>query len=155
MTRVHVAAGKNTSIVMVLSYCRNIILVVGLFTFAQPGLTGSLNAQVTISEEEAVSKMIKLYTGTNFKTPMVRGWRIQIVTTNDRKTMESALNKFESLYPDIDYKWEHNPPYYQVRIGAYERKSELEAFMIRLKEDFPSSIPVQDDIEKKEIIRYR
>ena len=112
-------------------------------------------AQVSLVEEVAVSKMMTQYKSTNFKTPMIRAWRIQIITTNDRKTMESALEDFEELYPDINYKWEHNPPYYQVRIGAFERKADLEGFMVKLKEDFPAAIPVQDDIEKKEIIMYK
>lgn len=86
--------------------------------------------------------------------PTIRGWRIQIMTTNDRSEMEAGLLKFEELYPDIDYKWEHNPPYYQVRIGAFEKKNDLEVYLIDFKQEFPSSIPVQDDIKKTEILEF-
>ena len=154
-TPVLVAVEKNTNNVMGHSQRHYILMtlagvIVNLFL-----VRSHVAAQVSLVEEVAVSKMMTQYKSTNFKTPMIRAWRIQIITTNDRKTMESALEDFEELYPDINYKWEHNSPYYQVRIGAFERKADLEGFMVKLKEDFPAAIPVQDDIEKKEIIMYK
>ena len=111
-----------------------------------------LNGQVTLTEEPAITKLMEYYVKSNTNTPFVRAWRIQIMTTNDRSEMEKGIKKFEVIYPHIDYKWEHNPPYYQVRIGAYEKKNDLEAFLLELKQEFPSAIPVQDNILKKELI---
>ena len=116
--------------------------------------TISLSAQVIINEEPEIRSIMNAYEQSNKSEEIVRGWRIQIMTTNDRSEMEAGLLKFERLYPHIDFKWEHNPPYYQVRIGAYEKKVDLEAFMIELKKEFPSSIPVQDDIKKTEILSF-
>jgi len=125
--------------------------------FAAAALLFSLrtSAQVTIKEEAGVKSIMKQYTSVNAQTPMVRAWRVQVITTNDRSTMEEALEELEEMYPEIKYKWEHNPPYYQVRLGAFEKKSDLEAFLVKLRDDFPAAIPVQDDIEKTEIIRYQ
>ena len=50
------------------------------------------------------------------------------------------------------YKWEHNPPYYQVRTGAYELREDLEAKLLELKKDFPSAIPVQAEMKKGELL---
>ena len=69
-----------------------------------------------------------------------------------RRSMEKAILDFERLYPHINFDWEHNAPYYQVRVGAYEKREDLEAFLLEIKKDFPSAIPVQADIEKKELI---
>lgn len=113
-----------------------------------------INAQVLIQEEPAIQSIMSIYEQTNKSESFTRGWRIQILTTNDRSEMEAGLQKFQTLYPHIDYKWEHNPPYYQVRIGAYEKKNDLEAFLLELKQEFPSSIPVQDDIIKTEILNF-
>jgi len=85
--------------------------------------------------------------------PVVRGWRIQILTTNDRRKMENGIKRFEVLYPHIPYKWEHNPPYYQVRIGAYELREDLESMLLQLKRDFPAALPVQAEMEKTELIK--
>jgi len=68
--------------------------------------------------------------------------------------MEEGIKKFEMLYPDIQYSWEHNPPYYQVRIGAYELREDLEATLLLLKNHFPSSLPVQAEMKKTELLKY-
>lgn len=108
--------------------------------------------QVTISEEAIVSQAMDTYMSRNMEENIIRGWRIQIITTDDRREMDLANQKFSMLYPHIKYDWQHNAPYYQVRIGAYEKKEDLEAFMLELKKEFPSAIPVQDDIKKDELI---
>ncbi len=110
--------------------------------------------QVTINEEPAITEVMQKYIHNNLQKPTVRAWRIQILTTNDRREMEDGIKKFEMLYPDIQYTWEHNPPYYQVRIGAYELREDLEAILLMLKNNFPSSLPVQAEMEKTELLKY-
>ncbi len=109
-------------------------------------------AQVTISEEPEITKLMDTYKSQNKKKMTVRAWRIQILTTNDRREMELGIKKFEQLYPQMRYKWEHNPPYYQVRTGAYELREDLEAKLLELKKDFPSAIPVQAEMKKQELL---
>lgn len=110
------------------------------------------SAQVTLSEESEITRMMDQYRQNNIDNPVVRAWKIQILTTNDRRKMEQGIKKFELLYPSIPYSWEHNPPYYQVRIGAYELKEDLEATLLELKRDFPSALPVQAEMSKKALI---
>ncbi len=144
-------AGKNTNTVMANNRIVHIVrgaIVLLIICWS----IGTTQAQVNIVEEKPISEIMDMYVRNNFNTPMVRAWRIQIITTNNRALMEDSIKEFEELYPDIKYKWQHNPPYYQVRIGAYEKRQDLEAFLLKLKEDFPAAIPVQDDIEKTEII---
>jgi len=117
-------------------------------------LSIGLCAQVTINEEPAITEVMQKYIHNNLQNPTVRAWRIQILTTNDRREMEDGIKKFEMLYPDVQYTWEHNPPYYQVRIGAYELREDLEATLLMLKNDFPSSLPVQAEMEKTELLKY-
>lgn len=117
-------------------------------------LSGVSYGQVTIKEDPAITRLMQSYEQSNKEEELVRGWRIQIMTTNDRSQMEAGLLKFENLYPHINYKWEHNPPYYQVRIGAFEKKNDLESYLLDFKKEFPSSIPVQDDIKKTEILEF-
>jgi len=117
-------------------------------------MTGMAAAQVTISEESSITNLMQTYKSENKKKTIVRAWRIQILTTNDRREMELGIKEFQKLYPDMDYKWEHNPPYYQVRTGAYELRDDLEAKLLELKRDFPSAIPVQAEMKKRELLKY-
>jgi len=153
MIRVLVEAVKNTNNVMVNSNPLKKYLLTSVIAVLSMLSSGELYSQLLVNEEIEIEKMMKQYKENNFDTPMVRAWRIQIITSNDRSVMDEAIDDFIKLYPDIEYKWQHNPPYYQVRIGAYEKKENLEAFLLKLKKDFPSAIPVQDDINKSEIIK--
>ena len=124
-----------------------------LFTFSCVTTISSI-AQINIVEQPSIIKLMQVYKSKNAQTPITRGWRIQIVATSDRMEMEKSYKKFEMLYPHVDYTWEHNPPYYQVRVGAYEKKEDLEATLLELKKEFPLSIPVQDDIAKKDLVEF-
>ena len=83
---------------------------------------------------------------TNQQKESIKGWRIQIITTNDRRNSENAKARFQRLYPEINVKWKQEVPFYKVQIGAYETKEELQAFLQEIKVDFPSAIPVVDNV---------
>ena len=125
-----------------------IVLFIGLLLGFQSYGQGT----VTVSTSPKVNQMMDEFTATNKSENTIKGWRIQIITTNNRRKMETARSKFSSMYPDVDVKWNHVAPYYRVKVGAYENKMQLMGFLLELKEDFPGVIPVMDDIKKSELI---
>ena len=153
MTHALVVAVRNTNNAMV---SKLTLVVFNLLLISLISIVSVMesDAQVIINEEPSIIKLMQIYKGKNAQSPIVRAWRIQIMATSDRMEMEQAYKKFEMLYPQIDYTWEHNPPYYQVRVGAYEKKADLEATLLEMKQDFPLSIPVQDDIAKKDLVEF-
>jgi hypothetical protein len=82
----------------------------------------------------------------------MRAWRIQIITTDDRREMEAARSRFSNLYPGVQLEWKHVVPYYQVRVGAYENKLDLMPFLLEVKKVFPSATPVNDMVNKKTLV---
>jgi len=108
--------------------------------------------EVNVNTSATITQMMDQFTSTNKSQNTIKGWRIQIITTNDRRKMETARSKFSSMYPDIDLKWNHVAPYYRVKVGAYENKMQLMGFLLELKNDFPGVIPVMDDISKSELV---
>lgn len=126
-----------------------ITLLLVAFTFLR-----QLSAQqVIIEESPLIASFLHQYIDAQQAEENVRGWRVQIISTDNRREMEKAKAKFEMLYPDIETSWTHMVPYYQVRVGAYEDKSKLMAFMLEVKEEFPTATPVVDDIPKSAFIR--
>jgi len=109
-------------------------------------------AQVTISEEPTISGLMNSFISQSRSSQYVQGWRIQLITTNDRRKMEAARSKCANLYPGLEPHWKHVSPYYQVQIGAYRTKLELQSFLLELKEDFPNAIPVMDKILETELL---
>lgn len=123
------------------------------FVFVFLMMVGVIFAQqVLVTEEPAITELMKRYLEENKREKTIKGWRIQIIATTDRRKMQNAKTKFISIYPDIKLKWEHIPPYYKVAIGAWEDKITCEAFLVDIKNHFHTSIPVVDDIKKVELI---
>lgn len=114
----------------------------------------SMDAQVTVVEDDQVSQMLRNYQSNERAESTIKGYRIQIITTPDRRKMESTRAKFKDMYPNVYMEWNHVSPYYQVSVGAYETKMDLMDFMIDIKRDFSNAIPVVSDIEKNELIAY-
>jgi hypothetical protein len=118
--------------------------------FAPMNLSGQ---KEYIQEQPSITAMMRSWINFNQAEEKVRGWRIQIITTDDRRKMDRTRSKFAGLYPDIPTTWEHESPYYKVQIGAYDNKLELQAFLQEIKGEFPLAIPIMDDIKKTELIK--
>lgn len=114
----------------------------------------SAQGEVTVNTSATVTQMMDQFTSTNKAENTIKGWRIQIITTNNRRKMETARGKFSSMYPGVDVKWNHVAPYYRVKVGAYENKMQLMGFLLELKKSFPGVIPVMDNINKSELVGY-
>jgi hypothetical protein len=109
---------------------------------------------VIFNESEKVKSLMSAYIQKNKANSTIRGWRIQILSTTDRKEMENTRSRFISFYPSIPNNWKHVSPYYQIRVGAFRSKEEMQELLYELKKDFPASISVQDDIEKYDLIGF-
>ena len=107
---------------------------------------------VVLNQSSTLSDVMSEYEKRSKAEKEVDGWRIQIITTDDRRKMEAAKTNFETLYPDIYLKWEHIVPYYKIKIGAYKTKLELQAFLQELREEFPSAFPIPDRVKKTELV---
>lgn len=129
---------------------KHFLLLIMLIGFVP--MFGQGNVDVTTTS--SIDQMMNSFTTKNRAESSIKGWRIQIITTDDRRKMEAARGKFSSLYPDVDVEWNHVAPYYRVKVGAYENKIQLMGFLLELKRDFPGVIPVMDNIKKSELVGY-
>jgi hypothetical protein len=113
---------------------------------------GTGQGHITLNEPASVTAMMEnfvLYGKTNEK---VKAWRIQIITTDDRREMETAKSKFIAMYPDVSLEWKHIVPYYQIRVGAFYDKNKMMPFLLELKKSFPAATPVYDHISKRTLV---
>jgi hypothetical protein len=56
---------------------------------------------VQINEEPLVTNLIKNWTQANRNNPRVSGWRVQILSTNDRAQADATRNQFRTQYPEL------------------------------------------------------
>jgi hypothetical protein len=112
----------------------------------------NLSAQkIEIVEDSLIVKMTKAYIDAN-KRVKIDGWRIQILSTTDRKKMEETLEIAKAKYPEFYIDWVHNKPYYKINVGAFLKKAEAQSKLSKVRQAFPNSYIMQDKIKPKELL---
>lgn len=126
-----------------------LILATGVLLMSV-GLVAQKNIKVNTSA--SVDMMMEKYVINGKATETIKAWRIQIITTDDRREMENAKATFSSMHPGMNVDWKHVAPYYQVRVGYFENKNKLMPFLLELKKTFPSATPVYDNVSKRALV---
>ena len=109
-------------------------------------------ANVVVNASPSVNRMMDNFINNGKANENIKAWRIQIITTDDRREMEEAMALFGRLYPDINKDWKHVAPYYQVRVGFYENKNKLIPKLLEMKKYFPAATPVHDNVSKRALV---
>jgi hypothetical protein len=107
-----------------------------------------------VIESPEITSLMNRWAAYNLEHSELRGYRIQILATVDRRQMESVRQKFENLYPEYPIHTTHNDPYFQLQTGAFLTMQKAQAFLKMMQKDYPSSIPVTDDINVDELLLY-
>lgn len=126
-----------------------ILLVASNFSFH-----AMCQGKVVFNEPDNVKSVMNIFIQKNKANSTIKGWRIQILSTTDRKEMEATRSRFMSAYPSLPNAWKHISPYYQIRVGAFRTKEEMQQTLYELKAEFPAAIGVQDEIQKIDLINF-
>ncbi len=112
------------------------------------------SAQVSLSEDYRVERMMTRYKEINQSKSTATGWRIQVLASTDRRKVESAYSVFRSRYPYISCEWKHVSPYYKLQAGAYITRLEAIAALEKIKVHYRSAFPTMDQhISINELLR--
>ncbi len=130
---------------------RTLVYIFGFIFFVQSNMIAQ---NILVNEDPGVTSMMQKYIMQSQEKDEIDAWRIQIITTDDRRRMENAEAKFRRMYPSFEILKVHESPYYRVKTGAWENKLDLQVFLQQIKPDFPSAIPVVDKIREESLLRY-
>jgi hypothetical protein len=108
----------------------------------------------SITEDPAVSRMMEKFIEYNRANTLVRGWRIQILSTTDRRMMESMQSKFRNRYPEYTLHFEHQNPYYHLKTGAFLTQQDARPMLKKMQHEFPGAFIVTDEFEIAEVLEY-
>ena len=61
------------------------------------------------------------------------GFRVQIFSSTDRKSVYSEQRKFKALYPTIRSYISYSEPYYKLRVGDFRTRLEAEKLINKLR----------------------
>ncbi|MBP7184336.1 MAG: SPOR domain-containing protein [Saprospiraceae bacterium] len=115
----------------------------------------ALCQHITLNEGKILYQMIETYALNNKTKTMVSGWRVQLLSTTDRRQMDNVNKDVSLRYPMIYTKWEHTEPYYKVVAGAFLNRFDAYHLMSILKKDYPGAYPTKDEnIKPHELMGY-
>ena len=117
-------------------------------------LTLPLKGYCQLIEEPEVTGLMERWKVHNLGNNEIKGWRIQILATVDRRQMESIRRQFENIYPDYPVHTTHNDPYFLLKTGAFLSMQKAQAFLKKLQKEYPAAIPVADLIKADELLLY-
>lgn len=127
--------------------CKVILAILWLAFSASPAM-----AQLT--EESKVTALMDRWTSYNETHQELRGYRIQILASTDRRQTEVLRKKFEDMYREYPLLFVHNYPYYHLKVGAFMTMQKAQAFLYKMQLDFPQAIPVTDNITMEELLEF-
>lgn len=111
-------------------------------------------ADAQVTEDPQITALMSRWKDYNLEHQEVRGWRIQILASVDRRQMETIKRNFEKKYPEYDVVFVHNEPYYHLKVGAFLSIQKAQAFLRKMQKDYPQAIPVTDNLKIEELLSY-
>ena len=113
----------------------------------------SIQAQnIAINEAPEVSSVMERYAANNRMNESIPGWRIQLQSTTDRRKMEATRQEFMSKFPYMLVDFQHTPPHYKLRTGAFQTKLEAMRILYQIKEEIPGAYTTKDIISRRELV---
>jgi hypothetical protein len=117
--------------------------IFGMAFFLAP--VGMLLAQdIQFNIDPDIDQLLQTWIRQNRIEPGIDGWRLQLLSTTDRTSVESGKAQFLNLFPTVPADWVHEKPYYKLRIGAFRSRQEALSFLPELKNYYPGAYPARD-----------
>ncbi|MCH5685020.1 SPOR domain-containing protein [Niabella sp. W65] len=87
-----------------------------------------------------------LSTRNTSKRRTARGYRLLVVSSNNRNEALAARTKVLTNFPELKaYMW-YQSPYYKVKAGNFTSRNDAQAYQKRMASMFPGNIFIMNDI---------
>ena len=143
MMLAHVEVARNTNNVMG-EKGRFLLLILGIVF----GGFGEISAQIVQSFSlEKLSSRYSYYLTHNETTEI---FSINVLSTPDRRKMESVKAKFRSVFPNYALEWSYDEPYYKLFTGKFITEKECWNRFYQIRKKYPNAIIRFDRISPEE-----
>ena len=125
---------------------RDILRSAVLTVLLAPALTAG--AQVRITGDVAVTKMVEKHVELNSMVKTIPGYRVQIASFSGTNSKVSAFNlrdQFVLDYPAVQAYIVFDEPNFKVKVGDFRSRLEAYAFLQQIKETYKGYI-IKDNI---------
>jgi len=87
-----------------------------------------------------------LSTRNSAKRRTARGYRLLVVSSNNRAEAIAARTKILTNFPELKARMEYRAPYYRVKAGDFISRNDAQAYQKRMASMFPGSIFIMSDV---------
>ncbi len=108
------------------------------------------NKNVVIVQDSLIKFLIEQNTLNNEQKKSISGFRVQIISSTNRKEVLEQKALFEQLYPDTKAYFLYQQPYFKLRVGDFQMRINANQFLQVVLKDFDSAFIVPDDISVTE-----
>ena len=113
----------------------------------------ALEAQsVSFSESAEVQRVMDQFAAHNRLREFIPGYRIQLQSTTDRRKMDKIKQVFLEKFPYMVTDFQHTPPYYKLRTGAFANRVDAMRVLHMIKKEIPGAYITKADIRPTELI---
>lgn len=114
----------------------------------QFSILNSIQAQVRIVGDVAVTKMVEKHVQLNSMVKTIPGYRVQIASfsgTNSKTSAFDLRDNFALEYPEVQAYIVFDQPYFKVKVGDFRTRLEAYAFLQKIKDTYKGII-IKDNI---------
>lgn len=101
-------------------------------------------------ENSQIEEVINWYKTTYKSQKTLKGWTIQILSTRDRREMETELSMFRQRFPDLGIRQIYNEPYYTLKVGTFVSRMEALGLRSYLQRYYNYAILSQENVRKED-----
>ena len=76
----------------------------------------------------------------------VQGFRILVISTNDRNKATNAKIKIYQEFPELRAYLEWQPPYMKLKVGDFKNREEAEPYLSSIQRFFPTGVYIIRDV---------
>lgn len=121
--------------------------------FLATGLFAQTTGTVNVYKDPRIDILLKkqaeandLSTRNTSKRRTARGYRLLVVSSNNRNEALAARTKILTNFPELKaYMW-YQSPYYKVKAGNFTSRNDAQAYQKRMASMFPGNIFIMNDI---------
>lgn len=110
--------------------------------------TAESEGKINVTKDKRIDDVSKkLAGGENKIKPIIHGYRIQIIASSDKSIVDNERGKFIASFRGTKSYIDYGVPNYKLKIGNFRTKLDAQKFQNIMKEVFPSTLILSENIE--------
>ena len=107
----------------------------------------AMPGKVLINKDDRIDRVSKEMAGGASQRPIIKGYRIQIISSSTKATVDSERGRFMSQNTGESSYTDYKAPNFKLLVGNFRTKLDAQRFQQQISNVFPNTIIIADEIE--------